>query len=272
MTTAPPPVPATAAPVPGVGTAPTAAETGAPAASTAAVEHVRLHAGRRGATVDERVVDPLGVLRTTVLDPVADLDTIHAWVTQPGTEFWGLGHLTREELGELYAYVDSLETHHAFVVRLGDEPRALLQTYDPHHDPVGECYPVQPGDVGLHLLIGSRGSAPAPGFTAHLMAYLAAFLLGQPGARRLVVEPDVRNERAVARMVRSGFQLGPEIDLPDKRARLAFLTAPAPGAAPGALRVPDATVAAPPALDAPDAVAHPGPATTPAVLPSPTPR
>ncbi|MFS0701503.1 GNAT family N-acetyltransferase [Cellulomonas sp. 179-A 4D5 NHS] len=214
----------------------TTAHPSAPAPATAAAaappaEHVRLLAGPRGATVDERVVEPLGLLRTTVLDPVADLGTIHAWVTQPGTEFWGLGHLTREELGELYAYVDSLETHHAFVVRLGDEPLALLQTYDPHHDPVGECYPVQPGDVGLHLLIGSRGSAPAPGFTSHLLRYLTDVLLGQPGARRLVVEPDVRNERAVARMVRSGFELGPEIDLPDKRARLAFLTAGAAAAA-----------------------------------------
>ncbi|MGW6128684.1 GNAT family N-acetyltransferase [Cellulomonas sp. NPDC055163] len=233
------------------------------------VGHVRLLAGPRGAVVDERVVEPLGPLRTTVLDPVADLDTIHAWVTQPGTEFWGLGHLTREELSELYAYVDSLGTHHAFVVRRGDEPLALLQTYDPHHDPVGECYPVQPGDVGLHLLVGSRGSAPAPGFTSHLIRYLTDLLLGQPGARRLVVEPDVRNERAVARMVRSGFELGPEIDLPDKRARLAFLTAPAPD--PGALPVPGAPSAAHP-TPAGDADTHPGPATAPAVLPSPTTR
>ncbi|MBB2923431.1 GNAT family N-acetyltransferase [Cellulomonas cellasea] len=230
MTTAPPPAPATA-PDMTLPTGPAPAGAGPDAAAgthpDAAVEHVRLFSGARGATVDERVVEPLGLVRTTVLDPVADLDTIHAWVTQPGTEFWGLGHLTREELGALYAYVDSLETHHAFVVRLGDEPLALLQTYDPHHDPVGECYPVQPGDVGLHLLVGSRGGTPAPGFTAHLVGYLIALLLGQPGARRLVVEPDVRNERAVARMVRSGFELGPEIDLPDKRARLAFLTADA---------------------------------------------
>lgn len=220
------------------------------------VEHVRLHAGPRGATVDERTVEPLGVMRTTVLDPVADLDTIHAWVTQPGTEFWGLGHLGREELGDLYAYVDSLDTHHAFVVRRDDEPVALLQTYDPHHDPVGACYPVQPGDVGLHLLIGSRGTTPVPGFTAHLVGYLVGLLLGQPGARRLVVEPDVRNERAVARMVRSGFVLGPEIDLPDKRARLAFLTAPTARPAPTA-------PAAGPAPSAPAPSTPAAPTTTP---------
>lgn len=208
--------PATPAPTAVVeGTAPT----GAP--------HVRLLSGPPGTLVHERTVDPLGLVTTTVLDPVADLDTIHAWVTQPGTEFWGLGHLSRDEVRDLYAYVDSLTTHHAFVVRRDGDPVALLQTYDPGHDPVGECYPVRPGDVGLHLLVGSRGRSPVAGFTGHLVGYLVDLLLGQPGARRLVVEPDVRNERALARMLRSGFELGPEIELPDKRARLAFLTADA---------------------------------------------
>lgn len=195
-------------------------------------EHVVLLAGARGATVHAQVHAVLGHLSTTVLDPDADLDTIHAWVTAPGTGFWGLGHLGRDELRDLYAYVDSLPTHHAFLVWRDGEPVALLQTYDPHHDPVGETYPVEPGDVGLHLLVGSRGADPVAGFTAHLVGYLVGLLLGQPGARRVVVEPDVRNERAVARMVRSGFVLGPVVDLPHKRAQLAFLTAAAPTPAP----------------------------------------
>jgi hypothetical protein len=49
----------------------------------------------------------------------------------------------------------------------------------------------------------------------------------------VVVDPDVRNEKAIARFLRQGFERGPvvvlpEIDLPDvylpeKRAQLAFL-------------------------------------------------
>ena len=38
-----------------------------------------------------------------------------------------------------------------------------------------------------------------------------------------MVEPDVRNERALRRLRDSGFVFSAEIDLPDKRARLAFL-------------------------------------------------
>jgi RimJ/RimL family protein N-acetyltransferase len=40
----------------------------------------------------------------------------------------------------------------------------------------------------------------------------------------VVAEPDARNDRAIARLLRSGFELGPEIDKPEKRARLLFLT------------------------------------------------
>ncbi|MEP7762649.1 GNAT family N-acetyltransferase [Sanguibacter sp. 25GB23B1] len=187
------------------------------------LDHVRLHGGPPGTLVGDRTLPGLGRITTTVLDPRADLDVLHRWVTAPGTEFWGLAELDREELGDLYAYVDSLPSHHAFLVRRDDEPVALLQTYDPAQDPVGECYPVRPGDTGAHLLVGGRG-APTPGFATRLMATILDLLFTQPGAERIVVEPDVRNVRAIARMRRTGFELGPEIDLPTKRAQLAFLT------------------------------------------------
>ena len=186
---------------------------------------VTLLAGARGAVVDERTVDGLGRITVCVLDPDADLDTIHAWVTAPGTGFWGLAELSREELRDTYAFVDSLPTHHAYLIRCDGEPVALLQAYDPADDPVGECYEVQPGDVGVHLLIGAGGR---PGATTRLLGALVAFLLSRPGACRIVAEPDVRNDRALARLTRTGFVAGPVIDLPHKRAQLAFLTVESP--------------------------------------------
>lgn len=45
-----------------------------------------------------------------------------------------------------------------------------------------------------------------------------------PAARRLVVEPDVRNHLALRRLELTGFTFADEIDMPDKRAQLAFLT------------------------------------------------
>lgn len=63
---------------------------------------------------------------------------------------------------------------------------------------------------------------------------MVGFVLLGPDRRRVVVDPDVANEKVVARFLRQGFTAGPEvvlpeIDLPDvylpeKKAQLAFLT------------------------------------------------
>ncbi|MEU1972940.1 GNAT family N-acetyltransferase [Microbacterium sp. NPDC019599] len=183
----------------------------------------RLASGRPGEVVHVEDEPHLGRLEFAVLDPEADLETIHAWVTAPHARFWGLGELPPDELRDLYAFVDSLSTHHAFLVRRDGVPVALLQTYEPEHDPVGACYSVQSGDVGMHFFLGGRGERVAS-FTTRLAAAVARFLFTPPAARRIVIEPDVSNDAAIARMLRLGFERGPEIDLPGKRAQLAFLT------------------------------------------------
>ncbi|WP_433586041.1 GNAT family N-acetyltransferase [Microbacterium hydrocarbonoxydans] len=165
----------------------------------------------------------LGRIEFSVLDPVGDLDLLHEWVTRPSSRFWGLAELSREELRDLYLFVDGLPSHHAFLVRRDGRPIVLLQTYEPENDPLGEVYDVQPGDVGLHFFLGDRGD-PVRHFSWHVTDVIAAFLFSRPEVDRLVIEPDVRNERAVARAVKSGFELGPLVSLPDKTGRLAFLT------------------------------------------------
>lgn len=183
----------------------------------------RLMTGRRGAVV-YAVDDPaLGRIEIAVLDPISDLDVIHRWVTAPSARFWGLGDLTRAELGELYAFVDGLRSHHAFLIRRDGLPIVLLQTYEPENDPLGEVYPAQAGDVGIHFLLGDRG-APVPRFTTRVCDVITAFLFSPPGADRIVIEPDVDNERAVARARMFGFTLGPRVELPGKSGQLAFLT------------------------------------------------
>jgi len=66
------------------------------------------------------------------------------------------------------------------------------------------------------------------------MGVLAAYVLLGLDRRRVVVDPDVRNEKAIARFLRQGFVAGPqvvlpEIDIPDvflpeTQAQLAFLS------------------------------------------------
>jgi hypothetical protein len=164
----------------------------------------------------------LGELRLVPVDPAADAPLLHGWVTQPWARFWGMGEHTEAEVREVYAFLDGLSTHHAYLIMLDGAPVGLFQTYQPAADPVGERYPVRPGDVGMHLLLVP--GRKLPGLTSAVGPVLARFLFRDPAARRIVVEPDVRNDRALRRLEREGFTFAAQIDMPDKRAQLAFLT------------------------------------------------
>ncbi|GAA2453530.1 GNAT family N-acetyltransferase [Streptomyces glaucus] len=185
--------------------------------------------------VHEQTVDGFGTVRVLPLDARADAAVVHAWTSQERAAFWGMNGLTRDQVAEIYAHLDTLDTHHAFLLVRDGEPAALLQTYEPEADRVGECYPVRPGDIGVHLLVAPAGPGGArPGWTAALLDVVTSYVLLGLGRTRIVADPDVRNERAIARLLRQGFTAGPavvlpEVDLPDvylpeKKARLAFLT------------------------------------------------
>lgn len=169
-----------------------------------------------------RDVPGFGTVTVRPVDPDTDIDLLHGWVTQERARFWGMLDADRERVEEIYRYLDSLRTHHAYLMHRDGTPVALLQTYDPYADPVGEYYDVRPGDFGIHLLLGPPSSTEH-GFTATLVEVILHFVLSDPDRRRIVVEPDARNERAIRRLLRSGFVAGPQVDLPEKRAQLLFL-------------------------------------------------
>lgn len=175
--------------------------------------------------VHEQKVEGFGVVRLVPVDPAADAGLLHGWVTQERARFWGMADHTREQVQEIYEFVGSLPTHHAYLALRDGVPAALFQTYEPDADPVGECYEVQPGDFGIHLLIApAEGEGAVKGYTDALLTAFIGYVFSDPAHLRVVVEPDARNEKALARMVRVGFELGPEIEKPEKTARLAFLS------------------------------------------------
>ncbi|MGW6731969.1 GNAT family N-acetyltransferase [Streptomyces sp. NPDC055013] len=184
--------------------------------------------------VHEQAVEGFGTVRVLRLDPKADAEVVHGWVSQERAAFWGMNGLTLDQVAGIYAHMDTLDTHHAFLVVRDTEPVALLQTYDPEADRVSECYDVRPGDIGIHLLLAPAGpEGGQPGWTAVLLSVMTSYVFGVLGRQRVVVDPDVRNEKAIARFLRQGFTAGPavvlpEVDLPDvyipeKKAQLAFL-------------------------------------------------
>ena len=182
-------------------------------------------------TEHEQTVEGFGTVRVDRIDPDRDAALLHSWVADERARFWGMADTTVEQVREVYAHLDSLTTHHGFLVHRDGEPVALFQTYEPEADRVSECYEVRHGDIGVHVLI-APSAAPERGFTAGLLTALVDFALTD--RTRIVAEPDSANEKAIARLVRAGFELGPEVVLPEvdlpevfipeKKARLAFLT------------------------------------------------
>ncbi|MEU9067370.1 GNAT family N-acetyltransferase [Streptomyces sp. NPDC048109] len=186
------------------------------------------------AAVHEQHLDGFGTVRVLPLDPAEDTARVHGWVSEERAAFWGMNGLTRDQVAAVYAHMDTLDTHHAFLVVKDGEPVALLQTYDPAADRVSECYDAEPGDIGVHLLLAPAGAEGArPGWTAALSGALMTYVLLGLARTRIVVDPDVANEKAIARFLKQGFTAGPavalpEVDLPDvylpeKKAQLAFL-------------------------------------------------
>ncbi|MEY7980375.1 GNAT family N-acetyltransferase [Streptomyces pilosus] len=185
--------------------------------------------------VHEQEVDGFGTVRVLPLDPAADAPLLHRWVSEERAAFWGMNGLTEQRVAEIYAHMDTLDTHHAYLVLKDGTPAALLQTYEPEADRVGACYPVEPGDIGIHLLLAPAAPGEArPGWPAGRAAAFVTYVMLVLDRRRVGVDPDVAHEKAVARVARRGVTTGPVVvlpegDLPDvyipeKRAQLAFLT------------------------------------------------
>ncbi|MEV6490316.1 GNAT family N-acetyltransferase [Actinoplanes sp. NPDC051633] len=164
----------------------------------------------------------LGDFELRRLDPRKDLDIVYGWVREPRAEFWGMTGHTRDQVQEIYEFVDGLDTHHAYLMVLAGTPVGIFQTYEPAADPIGEFYQVRDGDFGIHLFM-APARTEIPGFTGAIFGALLRFVFAVPSRRRIVIEPDARNERALRRWKRLGFELGEQVELPHKTAQLAFL-------------------------------------------------
>lgn len=73
----------------------------------------------------------------------------------------------------------------------------------------------------MHLLIGPPEYL-GRGLALPLLRAMTAFQFSYPNTRRIVAEPDVRNERMIHVFERCGYERQKKIDLPDKRAALMF--------------------------------------------------
>lgn len=172
-----------------------------------------------GRIVAEVGVGALGLTMTRVR-PALDAPLIHALVTEPRAEFYGMRGHSVQDVEEVYDFLEFQPTHANHLVWHGGTLVALVQTYDPRAEEVGGAYEVRDGDLGFHFINapgGLQGRARATAYRS-----IVDWLGARPGTRRLVIEPDVRNTRAVKTARALGFTVDREVELPGKRAALYF--------------------------------------------------
>lgn len=161
-------------------------------------------------------IEPLDVPRHAPL--------LHAWVTHPRSVFWMMQGATPAEVREEYDGIAADPHHDAFLGRADGQPAFLVETYDPAYSPLADLPELQPGDLGMHVLVAPPDGDPVRGFTTQVFGAVLEHCFADPAVRRVVVEPDARNDAIRRKNVAAGFVELREVALPGKTAVLSVCT------------------------------------------------
>lgn len=148
------------------------------------------------------------------VDPVADAPVLHSWVSQEYARFWGMVGCAEQDVVEEYSRIAATGHHQALLGLDGGVPAFLMERYLPESSPLADVYEVQPGDIGMHLLVSPPKDEPQPGYTTAVMQAVMAELFADPATRRIVVEPDARNHKIHVLNQKVGFRPHGVVTLP----------------------------------------------------------
>ncbi|HWM74071.1 MAG TPA: GNAT family N-acetyltransferase [Nocardioides sp.] len=157
------------------------------------------------------------------LELARDLGRLHAWVTHPKAVYWEMQGASVQDVETEYSLIAENPHHDAWLGRVDGEPAFLAETYDPYHSELAQIPELRPGDLGMHVLVAPT-DVPVPGFTRRVFREVMAHCFADPAIRRVVVEPDVRNDRIAALNKVAGFEVVRTVRLRNKEAALSFCT------------------------------------------------
>jgi RimJ/RimL family protein N-acetyltransferase len=174
-------------------------------------------------TVYRRVDPRLGEFTLRRVDPDTDAALLHGWVTHPRSAFWLMQDADVTRVAQEYRRIAAHPHHDAYLGSWRGRPAFLAERYDPAHVDLVGRYDAAEGDVGMHFLCAPPDS-PVHGFTRAVITTVLAWLFADPGTRRVVVEPDVRNTAVHALNAAVGFSVLGPIRKPEKDALLSVCT------------------------------------------------
>lgn len=169
-------------------------------------------------TFDETIGKSI-CFREVALD--RDLGRLHTWLNSEHVlPYWNQDDplpQVRDTIAERAANDDQT----LYIGSLDHVPMSYWESYWPVADGLGEYYDAEPTDRGFHILIGPTEYL-GKGYAVPLMTAMTTFLFQHPETRRVVVEPDSRNDAVIHALEQCGFEPQDEIEFPDKTGQLMF--------------------------------------------------
>ena len=148
-------------------------------------------------------------------DPQRDASLLQSWLAGPHAAFWGMGDLDASAVEEYLGVIARHPDQDAWLGLVDGIPSFYAETYDPARVLLTGIHDAQPRDLGMHVLISPPAGEPRHGLTDAVFAAVMAWCFGELGARRVVVEPDVSNDRIRRKNVRAGFTELREVTVDD---------------------------------------------------------
>ncbi|GGU33720.1 GNAT family N-acetyltransferase [Lentzea flava] len=149
-----------------------------------------------------------------------DLHLIHRWHQAPhvaafARRAWSLPRWEEQLRGQLDG-----DDVRPLLISWHGRPVIHAEVYRAARDVVAGCYQARPHDLGLNLAVGELAMTDQ-GLVRSLLPRLTdALFEADPHCTRIVLEPDVRNKRAIRSFEAGGFMVADEIMLPNKLALL----------------------------------------------------
>ena len=151
-----------------------------------------------------------------------DINAVHDWVNREYAVYWGMQGFTLEQVRNCYQKLCEEQAVYAGFYQ--SDLCFLIELYDPASDLVAQFYPHRHGDLGMHILL-APASQPLNHFSWTVFYTVMNFICQLPGVKRIVVEPDARNNKIHRLNQRAGFCNHQKIFFPHKTALLATVDA-----------------------------------------------
>ncbi|MFK2825222.1 GNAT family N-acetyltransferase [Bacillus sp. B190/17] len=144
-----------------------------------------------------------------------DFDHLYKWMHEPHViPYWNLNIDKDAYMNHLQTFLN--DSHQQLLIgEIDGVPMSYWESYTVEGDVIGEYYSYDPNDQGIHLLIGEPGYL-GKGYIYPLLLSLLKRKFEIAETKRVVAEPDIRNEKMIAVFRKCGFQPIKKVNLPDK--------------------------------------------------------